>query len=86
MKQIGPPGTGKSAAVIAIVWFAHQHGVARWIAVTAYTHRAAINLMGRIGQTTADMVFGTSSDVFKLRWGNDTPMRGTRAKFDLHET
>jgi hypothetical protein len=23
MKQIGAPGTGKSAAVVAIVWFAH---------------------------------------------------------------
>jgi hypothetical protein len=86
MIQIGPPGTGKSAADIAIVWFAYQHGVARWIAITAYTHPAVINLMGDIGQTTADMVFGTSSDLFKLRWGNDTPMRGTRAKLDLHET
>jgi archaellum biogenesis ATPase FlaH len=86
MKQIGPPGTGKSAAVIAIVWFAHQHGVARRIAVTAYTHRAVINLMGDIGPTTTDMVFGTSSELFKPRWGNDTPMRGTRAKLDLHET
>jgi hypothetical protein len=68
------------------VWFAHQHGVARWIAVTAYTHRAVINLMGDIGPTTADMVFGTSSDLFKLRWGNDTHMRGTRANLNLQET
>jgi hypothetical protein len=86
MKQIGPLGTGKSAAVIAIVWFAHQHEVARWIGVTAYTHRAVINLMGDIGPTTAHMVFGTSSDLFKQGWGNDTPTRMTRAKLDLQET
>jgi hypothetical protein len=42
--------------------------------------------MGDIGPTTADMVFGTSSDLFKLKWGNDTPMRGTRAKLDLQHT
>jgi hypothetical protein len=67
VKQIGPPGTGKSAADIAIVWFAHQHWATRWIAVTTNTHQAVINLMGDIGPTTADMVFGTSSDLFKLR-------------------
>jgi hypothetical protein len=49
MKHIGPLRAEKSAAVVAIVWFAHNHGVARWIAVTAYTHRAAINLTGDIG-------------------------------------
>jgi hypothetical protein len=60
MKHIGPLGTGKSAAVIAIVCFAHKHGVARWIVVTVYMHRAVISLMGDIGPTTADIVFGTS--------------------------
>jgi hypothetical protein len=47
---------------------------------------SAHNLMGDIGPTTADMVFGTSSELFKLRWGNDTPMLGTQAKLDRHET
>jgi hypothetical protein len=49
MKHIGPLRAKKSAAVVAIVWFAHNHRVTRWIAVTAYTHRAALNLTGVIG-------------------------------------
>jgi hypothetical protein len=65
---------------------AHQYGVARWIAVTAYIHRAVINLMGDNGLTTAHIVFGTSMDISKLRRGDDTPMRYTRAKLDLQFT
>jgi hypothetical protein len=41
---IGGPGSGKSRAAEAFLWFAFQHGRSSEVAVLAYTWRAALNI------------------------------------------
>jgi hypothetical protein len=41
---IGGPGSGKSRAAEAFLWFAFQHGRSSEVAVLAYTWRAAMNI------------------------------------------
>jgi hypothetical protein len=42
--------------------------------------------MSDIGPAFAQIMFGTSFDLFNLWWRNDTPMRGKQAKMDLEYT
>ena len=44
MITMGAPGTGKSQALLAFLWFAFQHGASDLIAICSYTWRAATNI------------------------------------------
>jgi hypothetical protein len=41
---LGPPGTGKSRVIQALIWHAFQHNKLHLLATTAYTWKAALNI------------------------------------------
>jgi len=44
MVVTGEPGTGKSRILLAFLWYAYQHGASDYVAILAYTWRAALQI------------------------------------------
>lgn len=71
----GPPGTGKThflaLAILAAVEAAERRGEPLRVVVTAFTHAAIDNLLGKVTELAAELRLGLAAKVMKVNSGLD---------------
>eukprot|EP00873_Tetraselmis_striata_P028136 jgi/Tetstr1/448400/TSEL_035670.t1 len=86
MLCIGPAGCGKSRAIAAFVWLLWQHGVADWLIMSAYTHRAVLDCLGDVSPALGSIVYNTTCELFRIDPRRNRPLIGKRARDELSQT